>query len=70
MLKSFIKLKIVKREKRKLLRLQRSNVVLEPDSDMSSSDSEDDFKEFSEAYFMFKEEFEDIVEAENTYDDP
>lgn len=62
LLKTFIKLKVTKREKRKLLRLQRSNVILEPDSDFSQSNSEDDVKQFSQAYHLFKEEFEDLVE--------
>ena len=52
MLKTFVKLKVAKREKRKLMRLQRANVVLEVDSD-HSFDSEDDFKDFNDAYSVF-----------------
>ena len=63
LLKTFLKVKIDKKEKRKLMRLQRRNVVLEPDSD-PSQDSEDDFKGYLEAYKHFKEDFEDLVDSE------
>ena len=66
LLKTFIKLKIVKREKRKLMRLQRTNIILEPDQDISSQDSEDDFKDFSDAFYLFKEEFDTLVDDEST----
>ena len=64
MLKTFVKLKVGKREKRKLMRLQRTNVVLEPDSD-NSFDSEDDFKDFNDAYSLFKEEFDVVLDDDN-----
>ena len=52
MLKTLLKLKIDNKEKRKLMRLQRRNLVLEPVSDRSD-DSEEDFKDYSEAYKLF-----------------
>ena len=50
-----MKLQIKKREKRKLMRLQRANLVLEaPSSDSDFSfDSEDDFKDFHDSYALF-----------------
>jgi len=45
LLKTFVKMKISKREKRKLMRMQRSNVILEPESDLSF-DSDDDLRDF------------------------
>ena len=53
MLKTLVFLLVEKVDKRKLMRLQRANVVLEPESDISS-DSEDDFKEFKDSYANFK----------------
>ena len=52
LLKTFLKMKVEKQEKRKLMRLQRKNVILEPYSD-NSYDSEDDFKEFIDSYELF-----------------
>ena len=46
------------------MRLQRANVVLEPDSDMSF-DSEDDMKNFENTYSMFKEEFNDLIDNDS-----
>ena len=63
MLKTLLKVKIDKKEKRKLMRLQRRNMVLEPDSERSE-DSEDDFKDYLEAYKLFKEDFDDLVDSE------
>ena len=47
------------------MRLQRANVLLEPDSDFSQSDSEDDVKDFSDAYYLFKEEFDAVIDDES-----
>ena len=55
LLRTFIKLKVDRRDKRKLMRLQRSNLVLEAPSSESdfSFDSEDDFKDFEDSYALF-----------------
>ena len=47
-MKSLIISMVPSKEKRKLMRLQRRSLVIEPVS--SSSDSEDDFKEFKKFY--------------------
>ena len=47
------------------MRLQRANVLLEPDSDFSQSDSEDDVKDFNDAYYLFKEEFDAVIDDES-----
>ena len=66
MLRTLIKLKISKAEKRKLLRLQRSNIVLEPDIDgFGDIDSEDDVKNFNSDYKLFKQEFDSIINDED-----
>ena len=49
-----------------MMRLQRQNIILEPDQDISSQDSEDDFKDFSDAFYLFKEEFDTLVDDEST----
>lgn len=47
-MKSLLISMVPSKEKRKLMRLQRRSLVIEPVS--SSSDSEDDFKEFKKFY--------------------
>ena len=54
LLKTLLFLMVENVDKRKLMRLQRANVVLEPESDIST-DSEGDFKEFKDSYANFKE---------------
>ena len=54
LLKTLVFLLVEKVDKRKLMRLQRANVVLEPESEIST-DSEGDFKEFKDSYVNFKE---------------
>ena len=39
--------------------------MLEPDSDFSQSDSEDDVKDFNDAYYLFKEEFDAVIDDES-----
>ena len=63
MLKTILKMKVDKKEKRKLMRLQRRNIVLEPVSDRSD-DSEEDFKDYIGAYKHFKDDFDDLVDSE------
>ena len=63
MLKTLLKMKVDKKEKRKLMRLQRRNIVLEPVSDRSD-DSEEDFKDYAYAYKLFKDDFDDVVDDE------
>jgi len=46
------------------MRLQKHNIVLEPDSDFSF-DSEDDFKEFKDSYALFQLEFDEMLEDNN-----
>ena len=51
------------------MRMQRANVVLEPDaSDSLSFDSDDDFKDFRESYELFKSEFDNLVEDDEKHD--
>ena len=48
------------------MRMQRHHVVLEPDSE-HSFDSEDDFKEFGDAYQIFKAEFNELIEDDKHF---
>ena len=52
LLRTLIKMKVNKRDKRKLMRMQRANLVLEADSDYSI-DSEDDITTFAQEYGQF-----------------
>ena len=61
-LKSMLHTLVPSREKRKLMRLQRRALVLEPVS--SSSDSEDDFTNFKSFYRQFYKRFKT---SENEY---
>ena len=69
LLRTFVKLKVQKREKRKLMRMQRANVILEADSDSNclSLDSDDDLKDFRESYKMFKGDFDNLVEDDEKH---
>jgi len=59
-LKSLMHVLVPSKEKRKLLRLQRRDLVLEPNS--NSSDSEDDFTNFKSFYKQFQKRFQHFDE--------
>lgn len=61
LLKTLMKLKVSDSKKRKLMRLQRRNCLLEPSKD-DSDDSEEDFKEFMDSYTWFQDEFDEMLD--------